>query len=492
MEFIPGRAQFEDLTFHANGSTQIPQLGDIVVFPPVSGNPHGHVAIVSMVSANQVEVIQQNAWTSIAQPMFRQSFQLRRVNGGYTIVGNARGWIHSPRWNFAGTTANYRPLRLFWQGAREDNFTTASLQGEISAAAAGYASARTEGFGFSHSAAGRIPLQQYWHSDRGDNIVVATTAGINDALSAGYSFVRTEGYIYPTPQQHTVPLKLFWSANRQDNFTTSTIEGEQSALAAGYSFVRIEGYVFAARPLQLYWQANRGDNFTTATAEGIASAQAAGYSFVRTEGYVFADPLPDTVPLKLFWNAKRQDNYVTATTSGEAAALVAGYTFVRIEGYVLPTNGVGLRPLELFWHSGRGDNFTTSSSAGATDARNAGYQFSMNEGYLYGSVPAGFSPTATVTSNAQTTHIQWDVVTGATHYFVQYSQLNASKERQTGDNNPPIQVVVTQATEIVIDSPLLQDVRVRSCNSEGCSASITEEEVFTVPILQTFLPAISR
>ncbi|ABX04495.1 MAG TPA: M23 family peptidase [Herpetosiphon sp.] len=287
-------------------------------------------------------------------------------------------------------TANYRPLRLFWHGERGDNFTTASTQAEISAAANAYTSIRTEGFVFSHAGSGRVPLQQYWHSGRGDNILVATNAGINDARNAGYSFVRTEGYIYATQQQHTVPLKLFWSDTRQDNFTTSTAEGEQSALAAGYSFVRIEGYVFVARPLQLYWHSDRGDNFPTATSEGIASAHISAYGFIRTEGYVFADHLPDTVPLKLFWSDARQDNYITATAEGEQSALMAGYGFVRIEGYVLPTNGADLRPLELFYHDGRGDNFTTGTVAGATDAINHNYQLIRHEGYIYGTLPAGY------------------------------------------------------------------------------------------------------
>ncbi|MBM7844405.1 M23 family metallopeptidase [Herpetosiphon giganteus] len=287
-------------------------------------------------------------------------------------------------------TAPYRPLRLFWKGDREDNFTTASIQAEISAAANGYTSVRTEGFVFTHSASERVPLQQYWHSGRGDNIMVATSAGINDALNAGYSFVRTEGYIYPTQQQYTVPLKLFWNDARQDNFTTSTVEGEQSALAAGYRFIRIEGYVFVAQPLQLYWHSDRGDNFSTATADGISSAQISAYGFIRTEGYVFADQLPGTVPLKLFWSDVRQDNYITATQEGETSAVTAGYLLVRTEGYVLPTPGEGMRPLELFYHDGRGDNFTTATLSGATDALNHSYQLIRHEGYIYGTLPAGY------------------------------------------------------------------------------------------------------
>jgi hypothetical protein len=141
-------------------------------------------------------------------------------------------------------------LKLYWEPGREDNFSTATAQGEADALAAGYYFVRTEAYLFPSSQPGTVPLNQYWSAARGDNFVTATPQGEADALAAGYSFVRVEGYVYPSPQPNTVPLKLFWSGGRGDNFTTATAQGEADALAAGYYFARIEGYV-SAKPVSI-------------------------------------------------------------------------------------------------------------------------------------------------------------------------------------------------------------------------------------------------
>lgn len=46
---------------YKNGEGVLPRIGDIVVFAGYLFNPYGHVAIVSAVSAGEVELIQQNS-----------------------------------------------------------------------------------------------------------------------------------------------------------------------------------------------------------------------------------------------------------------------------------------------------------------------------------------------------------------------------------------------------------------------------------------------
>jgi len=141
-------------------------------------------------------------------------------------------------------------LRQYWSPGREDNFLTATAQGERDALDAGYLFVRVEGYAYPSSQFGTIALNQYWHPQRGDNIAVASQQGNQDALNAGYVFVRTEGYVLPVAQGGAVPLKLFWNPGRGDNMSTATAQGEADAIAAGYVFVRNEGYV-SAQPASL-------------------------------------------------------------------------------------------------------------------------------------------------------------------------------------------------------------------------------------------------
>ena len=46
---------------YKNGEGILPQIGDIVVFDGYLFNPYGHVAIISAVGTNEVELIQQNS-----------------------------------------------------------------------------------------------------------------------------------------------------------------------------------------------------------------------------------------------------------------------------------------------------------------------------------------------------------------------------------------------------------------------------------------------
>lgn len=49
-----------NLTQYKNPSQTKPQVGDLIVFDRTKYNPYGHVAIISKVSKNRVQIIQQN------------------------------------------------------------------------------------------------------------------------------------------------------------------------------------------------------------------------------------------------------------------------------------------------------------------------------------------------------------------------------------------------------------------------------------------------
>ena len=53
-----------DLTQFENGSKSKPKVGDLVVFDGDLFNPYGHVAIISLVKKEEIEVIQQNTGTN--------------------------------------------------------------------------------------------------------------------------------------------------------------------------------------------------------------------------------------------------------------------------------------------------------------------------------------------------------------------------------------------------------------------------------------------
>lgn len=71
----------------ANGQDEPPEVDDLVVFRDTE---FGHVAIVTSVSADRIEVIQQNI---IGRT--RQTFTLERKNGNYSIISprSPAGWL---------------------------------------------------------------------------------------------------------------------------------------------------------------------------------------------------------------------------------------------------------------------------------------------------------------------------------------------------------------------------------------------------------------
>lgn len=71
---------------YANGSSSPPKIGDILIF----GGKYGHVAIVTKVTNEEVEVIQQNIYM-----IPRETFKLIANNGIYTIGEKRKpeGWL---------------------------------------------------------------------------------------------------------------------------------------------------------------------------------------------------------------------------------------------------------------------------------------------------------------------------------------------------------------------------------------------------------------
>ncbi len=71
-----------DLVQFANPSKYKPAIGDLVVFDGHPGNPYGHVAIISTVGNNFIEIIQQNPGPFADS---RVNFRLDSTATGFTV-----------------------------------------------------------------------------------------------------------------------------------------------------------------------------------------------------------------------------------------------------------------------------------------------------------------------------------------------------------------------------------------------------------------------
>lgn len=77
-----------DLIQFQNGGKSKPKIGDLIVFDGTEGNPYGHVAIISKVDDNSIEIIQQNSITS------RKTLQLSIENKCWIVSNStALGWL---------------------------------------------------------------------------------------------------------------------------------------------------------------------------------------------------------------------------------------------------------------------------------------------------------------------------------------------------------------------------------------------------------------
>lgn len=80
-----------NLIQYSNPSKTPPQEGDIIIFDGHSGNQYGHVAIISKVLKNEIEIIQQNPGPFASS---RALYNLKETNGKFEIE-NSRvlGWL---------------------------------------------------------------------------------------------------------------------------------------------------------------------------------------------------------------------------------------------------------------------------------------------------------------------------------------------------------------------------------------------------------------
>lgn len=76
---------------HTNPSNTQPKEGDLLIYGPTAFNKYGHVAIVSKVMENKIEIIQQNPG---AFSPSRETYRLKNQNGKWKIDhGNIKGWL---------------------------------------------------------------------------------------------------------------------------------------------------------------------------------------------------------------------------------------------------------------------------------------------------------------------------------------------------------------------------------------------------------------
>jgi surface antigen len=74
-----------------NPSTQKPEVDDLLIFAETAFNQYGHVAIISNVSENEIEIIQQNSGKYAPS---REIFTLKKNGNLWEIKSNkALGWL---------------------------------------------------------------------------------------------------------------------------------------------------------------------------------------------------------------------------------------------------------------------------------------------------------------------------------------------------------------------------------------------------------------
>lgn len=85
------RNEERNLLQFINGSKTIPKVNDLLVFSASTFNKHGHVAIVSKVAEDSIEIIQQNAGPFSSS---RETFQLIKEGNKFKIKNNRiLGWL---------------------------------------------------------------------------------------------------------------------------------------------------------------------------------------------------------------------------------------------------------------------------------------------------------------------------------------------------------------------------------------------------------------
>jgi len=82
------RNKQRDLIQYSNSSKTKPEVDDLIIFPSNKFNHFGHVAIISKVTNNEIEVVQQNMGFST-----RAIFALVNTNNKWKVTGNPFGWV---------------------------------------------------------------------------------------------------------------------------------------------------------------------------------------------------------------------------------------------------------------------------------------------------------------------------------------------------------------------------------------------------------------
>jgi len=76
---------------YINPSNSKPKVGDLVIFGATQWNKFGHVAIISKVKSNRIEIAQQNPGSNNPS---RKSYSLNQTNGKYDIDSPyVLGWL---------------------------------------------------------------------------------------------------------------------------------------------------------------------------------------------------------------------------------------------------------------------------------------------------------------------------------------------------------------------------------------------------------------
>lgn len=81
------------LTQYNNGSSGKPRKNDLIVFAPTANNSFGHVAIVSKVEDNKLQIVQQNAGRG--NPT-REYIDMHFTNGKWYVGKGTLGWLRMP------------------------------------------------------------------------------------------------------------------------------------------------------------------------------------------------------------------------------------------------------------------------------------------------------------------------------------------------------------------------------------------------------------
>ncbi len=80
-----------NLKQHTNVSITKPRVNDLLIFGATEFNSYGHVAIISAVSDDEIEIIQQNPGVFATS---RENFKLQKLNGKWSIKNKrVLGWL---------------------------------------------------------------------------------------------------------------------------------------------------------------------------------------------------------------------------------------------------------------------------------------------------------------------------------------------------------------------------------------------------------------